>query len=433
MPGAPRVVGILAGAGTLPREIADEVRAAGGRVHIVALSSEAGDDFGDAPVTKVGWAQTGGMLRAFRNAGCTELVIVGAVRRPDLAALKPDLGFFTNLPGVLNIVVSGGGDDSVLGRVVRFFESKGFKVVAPGTVAPGLIVREGPVGTHPAAASDMVDIARGFDVVRALGPFDVGQAVVVSEGQIEAIEAAENTDAMLARIARQRGSASGGTGVRRGVLVKRPKPGQEMRVDMPAVGPATIDGALRAGLRGIAVLADGTLAADRRELARRADEGGIFVVGAIDRGVASVQAFGSPAFVAAGSRKPGRRHLLDAAFGAAALHALKPYRASGGIVVDRGHVLAIECGEGIAALVARGGALRQWGQRRLGRRSAVAVLADVPAAALEMAVAAAASAGLAGVAVLGAQPPDSLAPAVTSASRHGLFLIGAAAAAGDAL
>ena len=132
----------------------------------------------------------------------------------------------------------------------------------------------------------MVDIARGFDVVRALGPFDVGQAVVVTQGRLEAIEGAENTDAMLARLALQRRLPEGGVGPRRGVLVKRPKPRQEMRVDMPAIGPGTVTRALEAGLRGVAVLAKGAIALGREELARSADAGGLFIEGAVDRGVA---------------------------------------------------------------------------------------------------------------------------------------------------
>src|SRR4029079_17003137 len=132
----------------------------------------------------------------------------------------------------------------------------------------------------------MVDIARGFDMVRALGPFDVGQAVVVTDGRIDAIEGAENTDAMLARLALQRRLPEGGVGRRRGVLVKRPKPRQEMRVDMPAIGPGTVVRALEAGLRGVAVLAKGAIALERADLIRSADAGGLFVRGAVDRGVA---------------------------------------------------------------------------------------------------------------------------------------------------
>jgi DUF1009 family protein len=428
MSGSPRVVGIVAGGGSLPREIAEHVNANGGSVHIVSILGEGDRDLSDFPLTKVGWAQIGGMVRALRNANVTEMVIVGSVRRPDLNAIKPDLGFFLNLPAIARVVATT-GDDSVLSGVVRFFESKGFKVVSPIDVAPSLLVQEGPVGALAAEAHEMVDIARGFDVVRALGPFDVGQAVVVTEGRIEAIEGAENTDAMLGRLALQRRLPEGGVGRRRGVLVKRPKPRQEMRVDMPAIGPGTVVRALEAGLRGVAVLAKGAIALGRAELAHSADAGGVFVQGVVDRGaaIAAASPFGfAPPFINVGGTPAGPRQLTDAARGAALLHALKPFRASGGTVIDKGHVLSIECGEGIAALIARSGSLRQWGRRRRwARRTAVAVVSEAVAADLASVISAAASAQLAGIAVLGRAPGD-LAHGIELADRHGLFLIATA-------
>jgi DUF1009 family protein len=426
MSAQPRVVGIVAGGGSLPREIAEHVQANGGTVHIVSILGEGDRDLSDFPLTKVGWAQIGGMVRALRNAAVTEMVIVGSVRRPDLAAIKPDLGFFLNLPAIARVVATT-GDDGVLSGVVRFFESKGFKVVSPIDVAPGLLVGEGPIGSLKAEAHEMVDIARGFDVVRALGPFDVGQAVVVTHGRLEAIEGAENTDAMLSRLALQRRLPQGGVGSRRGVLVKRPKPRQEMRVDMPAIGPGTVTRALEAGLRGVAVLAKGAIALGREELARSADAGGLFIEGAVDRGVAIASATPldfSPAFVRLGDTPAVAGQLADAARGAALLHALKPFRDSGGSVIDRGHVLCVECGEGIAALIARSGALRQWGRRRWARRSAVAVVSAAVAPDLASVISAATSAQLAGVAVVGGTA-DALAHGIELADKHGLFLLAA--------
>lgn len=424
MPDVPRVVGIVAGGGSLPREIAAHVRASGGAVHIVSIIGEGDRDLSEFPLTKVGWAQTGRMVRALRNAGVTEMVIVGAVRRPDLSAIKPDLGFFLNLPAIARIIATT-GDDGVLSGVVRFFESKGFKVVSPVDVLPSLLVKEGPLGSLDARPGDIADIERGFDVIRALGPFDVGQAVVVSDGTIEAIEGAENTDAMLRRLALQRRLPEGGAGPRRGVLVKRPKPRQEMRVDMPAIGPGTVEGALAAGLSGVAVLAGGAIALERQELRRSADAHGLFVIGASDRGAGiahELASFGAHAFAPVGTRRASPRQLADAARGAALLAALHPFRHSGGTVVDRGHVLAIECGEGVAGLIARAGALRQWGRRRWAKRSPVAIVSEVVAGDIASVLAAAAAAHFAGVAVVG-RSPDELAHGIESAERQGLFLI----------
>ncbi|MBT4046145.1 MAG: LpxI family protein, partial [Rhodospirillaceae bacterium] len=122
-------------------------------------------------------------------------------------------------------------------------------------------------------ADDRADIARGMAVVAELGRLDIGQAAVVRDGYVLAVEAAEGTDAMLERCAQFRGA------VRGGVLVKRPKPDQERRVDLPTIGVPTVGAAAAAGLKGIAVEAGGALVTDRAAVAAAADKLGIFVCG----------------------------------------------------------------------------------------------------------------------------------------------------------
>lgn len=421
---APRVVGILAGGGSLPREVAESVVAHGAAVHIVAIAGEADADFSPFPVTVVRWGEIGAMVRALKGAGVRELVIVGSVRRPDLRALRPDLGFLCNLPAILRIIAAG-GDDSVLTRVVRFFEAKGLAVVAPAAVAPELLVGEGPLGCVAATPEEAKNVALGFAVVRSLGPYDVGQAVVVTDGRIEAIEGAEGTDAMLVRTALRRCSGTAGAKPG-GVLIKRPKPGQELRVDLPAIGPGTAKRAADAALAGIAVLAGGALAAERATLMRCAEEAGLFVQGFPDSSAARVPGAGAPGpaqVEIVGRWRPRPRQRADTTKGAGLIAALSPFGGSRGAVVDRGHVLAVESGEGTAALIARAQGLRQWGRRRSSRRSGVAVV-NMPADLLPI-VKDAAAAGLAGVALLG-QPSAALAPAAQDAARDanrlGLFL-----------
>jgi DUF1009 family protein len=369
------------------------------------------------------------MVGTLKRAGCKELVIVGAVTRPDLGALRPDLGFFRHLPAILRIVTAG-GDDSVLTRVVRFFESQGFEVVGPGAVAPELLVGEGPLGRIAASPEAAADVAFGFDVVRALGPFDVGQAVVVADGQLEAIEGAEGTDGMLARVAAQRRARGGVGAAPSGVLVKRPKPGQELRIDMPAIGPGTAQRAADAGLAGIAVLAGGVLAAERAALAERADAGGLFVQGVRDRDAARARRPHHDWHVERASRRlPSTLQHADATKGADLLLALAPLAAGGSVVVARGHVLAVESGEGAAAALARAGGLRQWGRRRAARPSGVAVVSDP--ADVAAGVAGASAAGLAGLALVG-HPAAALGHAAPEADRHGLFLAALNSATGTA-
>ena len=135
------------------------------------------------------------------------------------------------------------------------------------------------LGARPVSPDDEADIAFGARLLEALSGFDAGQGAVVAAGRVLAIEAAEGTDAMLARVAELRANGR----LRRmgpaGVLVKAPKRGQDLRLDMPAVGPNTIEGAARAQLRGVALAAGRVLLVERERCAREADAAGLFAYG----------------------------------------------------------------------------------------------------------------------------------------------------------
>jgi DUF1009 family protein len=381
-PVARPVVGILAGGGTLPREIADVVSGEGYDVVVVGLEGEARPaDFAGHDFTQVNWGQIGRLIRTFKQKGVHDLVIVGSVTRPDLKRIRTDLGFWLNVPRIFKIVAAG-GDDSVLRRVVGFFEGHGFQVRGPADVAPALVIGLGPYGRVAMPESAARDAEIGRRIVARLAPFDVGQAIAVAGGAVLAIEAAEGTDAMLKRVAAHRGGARGG------VLVKRPKPGQELRVDMPAIGLNTIAGVKAAGLSGLVVEAGATLAARRGDMMDEADACGVFIVG-----VAASETGESQAKTAIED---------DGSMGLGLLAALAPFVASKGTVVVRRHVLAVETGEGVAELIGRAAGRRQWGGSKK-RRGAlvVAALDDVDADAVRAAaeagyeriVAGAASAG----------------------------------------
>lgn len=375
-----RPLGILAGGGSLPREVAEAVRASGRDVRIVALDTDA-TAFAPFPVTAVRWGEIGGLLAAFEAGGVKDLVILGSVTRPDLGRLKVDRGFFAALPQILAIIAAG-GDDSVLRRVVRFFEGRGFHVVAPGDVAPGLLVGEGFLGHESASPAALRDVRVGFDIVARLAPFDIGQAVIVRDGEVATIEAAEGTDRMMERAVSVLPAAARGT-TRAGVLVKRPKPGQERRVDLPAIGPMTVARAEKLGLAGIAVEAGGTLVAERPRLVGAADASHLFVLGL------------APEHKTVGPGSRGavtdRASTRDGEIAAAVLQALGPAVRSEAVIVARRQVLAIETGEGVEAAIERAASHRPWGLRSLlGRRGVALVSAG---SARRPSVAAAAAAG----------------------------------------
>ncbi len=266
---------IIAGGGTLPIALAAAAAAQGRAVHVIGIRGEADAKISRFPHTWLKWGEVGKLFATLEGLGCRDLVIIGSVSRPDLANVRFDFGAIKNLPFLLGLGV--GGDDQVLSNVVRFLEGKGYRVYGAGEVAPELLAAEGNLGPKAPSPDDRADIETGFRVVSALGRLDVGQAAVVVKGRVLAVEAAEGTDAMLARCAelrkggRRRGLA--------GVLVKAPKPGQEERVDLPTIGPDTVEMAAHAGLAGIAVAASRVLIADRDATIAAAGQHGLFLVG----------------------------------------------------------------------------------------------------------------------------------------------------------
>ena len=272
-------LGIIAGGGSLPQAVAEAAREGGHSPFIIGLSGNAAAGIERFPHAYAGIGQTGRVLRILRQEGCKRIVLVGSLRRPSLFRLRIDAGLIRYLPELLRLI-RGGGDDAVLRGVARFFEARGFEVVAAHDVAPRLLA---PPGTFSAAAPDadsLSDMRLGFRVARSLGAFDIGQGAVVSRQYVLAVEAAEGTDAMLRRCRDLNNWGVKAGKARKGVLVKAPKPGQDLRIDLPAIGPDTVQLASEAGLAGIAVAAGAVLLANQQELVEKADRFGLFLYGA---------------------------------------------------------------------------------------------------------------------------------------------------------
>lgn len=266
------VLGILAGGGPLPGQVAAAARAAGRGVFLVGLDGYADPSvLAPYPHAVVRLGAAGQILSLLRGAGVGDLVLVGPVRRPSVFDLRPDAEGVRIMARVGRAAF--GGDDGLLAAVVRVLAEEGFTIVGAHEVLTeslgprGLLTRTGP------DAQAQADIDRGIAVVRALGAVDVGQSCVVQMGIVLAVEAIEGTDAMLARA---RGLARPGLG---GVLVKLVKPGQDRRADLPTIGPGTVAACAAAGLRGIAFEAGGTMLTDRSATIADADAAGIFLCG----------------------------------------------------------------------------------------------------------------------------------------------------------
>src|ERR1035437_7450585 len=277
---------LICGGGSLPLAIADSVSARGRQVLLFPLQGIARpEDYAQRPHTWVRIAKFGTLARAARAAGCHEMVLIGSLVRPAFWQVRFDLTTLKLLPRIA--AAFRGGDDYLLssgarrvgGGGARRVEEGGFGVRGGKEVAPEILVPRGALARVQPSEGDRADIALGFDYLHATGPFDVGQAVVVAGRHVLAVEAAEGTDQMLERIAALRASGHIRASTVGGVLVKAPKRGQDCRFDLPSIGPRTVEGAARAGLAGIAVVAGSTIVAEPERLIAAADRANIFVVG----------------------------------------------------------------------------------------------------------------------------------------------------------
>ena len=271
-------LGIIAGGGDLPRAVAQSARDAGRTVFVLALRGSLTDPWVENfPHDWISLGEPGRALKALASAGAGDVLLAGKVDRPKFADLKLDTKGMMILPKV--IAAARKGDDALLRAIVDVFEGEGFRAVSVAEAAPGLVCNAGPLGKYAPNDDHKADIAAAFRIVRALGALDVGQAAVVCEGLALAVEAAEGTDLMIARVTTLREALRGTPDARRGVLVKALKPTQDAKTDMPVIGVKTVHNAAAAGLAGIALEAGKSLIVDKHAVAAEADRLGLFVTG----------------------------------------------------------------------------------------------------------------------------------------------------------
>lgn len=275
-PAAP--VAIVCGAGRLPLQVAQAAVARGRPVFLLGLIGIADPAIAGFPHTWIKLGQGGRAHRLLVEQGCREICFIGGLTRPSLSSLSFDWRTIRLAARVAKLFI--GGDDRLLSGVIDIVEQEGgIKVIAPHDLAPEILAPEGPFGRRQPGEADLRDIRVGLSCLQAMSAHDVGQAVVVGRGQVLAVEAAEGTDAMLERVADLRRIGRIRLPEGTGVLVKAPKAGQDRRIDLPALGPRTVQGAARAGLAGIAVTAGAAVIAEPEEFVAAADRAGLFVVG----------------------------------------------------------------------------------------------------------------------------------------------------------
>jgi len=264
-------LGMIAGGGKMPHEIIKHCKTSGREIFVIGIEPFAKEEeLKEAPHIFAKIGEAGKMIKALKNNNVSDIVLAGGIKRPSFKEMIPD---WEGMKILSKIAVKKMSDNSLFQVIMNEIESFGFKVVGIEEVVPEMMFSEGVYGKIKPSAEDMDDIKRGITVAKALGAVDVGQAVVVQEGMVLAVEAIEGTDMMLSRAAmlKKEGKAP--------VMVKVLKPGQDLRVDLPAIGLLTIEQLKKNGIKGIAVEAGGILLIEREEVIKMANREGIFVLG----------------------------------------------------------------------------------------------------------------------------------------------------------
>lgn len=270
--GSKTALGIIAGSGDLPKQVARHCLSVGRPCFVIGFQGETSPDVMEGvPHIWITLERVGAGLKELKKRAIKDLVLVGRVQRPEITHLKPD---FTTIRLLARIVASPRtGDDVLFREIVGFLEDRGFTIVGAQDIIPDILAPAGVLGTVVPDARAQADVSLGYEVGRQLGRYDVGQAVVVQNGRVLGLEGPEGTDALIERARHLQARGPGG------VLVKMKKPQQDGRVDLPAVGPETVDHVYAAGLRGIAIEGGNAIIIQKAEMLRRADEKGIFVYG----------------------------------------------------------------------------------------------------------------------------------------------------------
>lgn len=263
------MLAIIAGEGALPGVLYRHLTEQGESPLIVELEGFPSKIEGTTPI-RFQVEHLGSLLADLKDRGVTDLCLAGRVQRPTLDPEAVDSATEPFVPGIVAAINSG--DDGALREVLFIIEEFGFTLLAAHEVMPDLLPPPGVLTEAEPSKQDRVDATRAADILEALGAADIGQGCVVAGGQALAVEALGGTDWMLRSLARDRPVGPVG-----GILLKAPKPGQDLRADLPVIGPKTVTGVKAAGLSGIVIEAEGVMVLDRAEVIEACNAAGLFL------------------------------------------------------------------------------------------------------------------------------------------------------------
>lgn len=264
-------LGILAGQGALPAKIVGHCKSQNRPCFILGFEGNfAADAFAHTPHAIIRFSAIGSGLQHLRHAGVRQLVMAGNMKRPPMNQLKPEDPSGVKLLKKLGKAIFG-GDDALLKALVQFLEEEGFEVVGVDQILGGLVASPGTIGKYKPNATQLNEIAKGFEHLQTIGACDIGQALVIENGYVLGVEAAEGTDALIERCAGLMKEEH------QAILIKGKKPGQETRADMPTIGAKTFELLARYSYAGAAVEADATLIVDMEQVRAAADANHLFL------------------------------------------------------------------------------------------------------------------------------------------------------------
>jgi hypothetical protein len=266
-------LGILAGAGNLPKHVADACKEKSISYCVIGLDDEIDAHLfeGEKNLHKFKIHSVSKIIAKLKEEGVTHVTLTGRVKRADLARLLLDIKGAKLLALILK---NGIADNAILTTIMKFIEKEGFKIVAPESIASDIIVQKGSLTKVKPDESAIQDINQGLKVLKGIASFDVGQSLVIQGGLTLGVEAAEGTDELIKRCGEVKQVVDVAP-----ILIKVAKPNQDRRVDLPCVGPQTIELAFKYGIRGIAVDAGSTLLIEPEETIKLANKYKIFIVG----------------------------------------------------------------------------------------------------------------------------------------------------------
>lgn len=270
-------VGIFAGQGSLPKELAEHLRRIGHEPFILGIQGEVEPWVNDYNNELFVWGKLGRFFKHLKSNNIKQVIFAGGVTRPTLRFRDMDWGGLVSLSKVMAFMV--GGDNSLLTGLMKLFDQHNVTVVGAHEIMPELLTPKGLLFGRKPSKKALHNIDKAFEACKALGALDIGQAAVAVGGRVVAVEGIEGTDGMLERIASMRASGRLYEDGKHGVLVKTMKPDQDMRADLPTIGPNTIDGLIKAGLKGVAIEAGHSLLLEREETLAKAKQSGVFVYG----------------------------------------------------------------------------------------------------------------------------------------------------------